>query len=224
MIAVKLDSNLFRKEMSNIIDYSMGFLEGTQKAKNVFLNALGKDVVDLLKQYIDSNARVRPQTLHHVYEWYQVGSPDARLFDIEYTVSNIGLSFKSSFRQSSSIKNGSNEPFYNKASVMEQGQPVVIRPKNSNVLKFEVDGEEVFTKNPVVVENPGGATQGGFEKVFDAFFSRYFTQTFLRKSGMLRDFENPVAYKKNLKSGAKMGRSKGVETGYRWVANIKAVK
>jgi len=224
MIAVKLDSNLFRKEMNNIIDYSMGFLEGTQKAKNIFLNALGKDVVDLLKQYIDSNARVRPQTLHHVYEWYQVGSPDASLFDIEYTVSNIGLSFKSSFRQSSSIKNGSSEPFYNKASVMEQGQPVVIRPKNSNVLKFEVDGEEVFTKNPVVVENPGGATQAGFEKVFDSFFSRYFTQTFLRKSGMLRDFENPVAYKKNLKSGAKMGRSKGVETGYRWVANIRAVK
>jgi hypothetical protein len=40
---------------------------------------------------------------------------------------------------------------------------------------------------------------------------------------MLKDFENPTAYKKNLKSGAKLGRGKGIETGYRWIANIKAV-
>ena len=224
MIAVKLDGNLFRKEMNNIIDYSLGFLEGAQKAKNVFLNALGKDIIELLNQYIDSNARVSPQTLHHVYEWYQTGSPDARLFDIDYTVSNLGLSFKSSFKQSTSIKQGSKEPFYNKAIIMEQGQAVVIKPKTAEVLKFEIDGEEVFTKNPVTVLNPGGATENGFEKVFDTFFNRYFKQTFLRKSGMLKDLENPVAYKANLKSGAKLGKNKGIDTGYRWVANVKVVK
>ena len=81
-----------------------------------------------------------------------------------------------------------------------------------------------FTKNPVTVLNPGGATERGFEKVFDSFFSRYFKQTFLRKSGMLKDLENPVAYKRNLKSGAKLGRGKGVETGYRWIANVKVIK
>jgi hypothetical protein len=223
MIAVKLDSNLFRKEMNNIINYSTGFLDGVQKGKRVFLDNLGRDTIELLKQYIDSNARVSPQTLHHVYEWYQVGSPDARLFDIDYTLSGLGLSFRSSFRQSSSVKDGSREPFYNKAMVMEQGQPVIIKPKNAQALRFEVDGEEVFTRQPVVVNNPGGATERGFEKVFDSFFSRYFRQTFLRKSGMLKDFENPTAYKKNLKSGAKLGRGKGIETGYRWIANIKAV-
>lgn len=224
MIAVKLDSNLLRKEMNNIVDYSIGFLDGAKKGKNIFLNNLGKDVLELLKEYIDSSARVSPQTMHHVYEWYQTGSPDARLFDVDYTVSGLGLSFRSSFRQSTSVKQGSKEPFYNKAFVMEQGQAVVIKPKTAQVLKFEVDGEEVFTKNPVTVLNPGGATERGFEKVFDSFFGRYFKQTFLRKSGMLKDLENPVAYKRNLKSGAKLGRGKGVETGYRWIANVKVIK
>jgi hypothetical protein len=224
MISVKIDSSRFLSDMKNIVDYSVGFLDGAQKGKKVFLNNLGEDVVELLKEYIDSNARVSPQTLHHVYEWYQTGSPDARLFDITHTVSGIGLSFRSSFRQSSSIKNGSREPFYNKAMVMEDGRTVIIRPKTAQALRFDINGEEVFTKNPVIVENPGGQTERGFEKVFDIFFSRYFKQTFLRKSGMLKDFENPVAYKNNLKSGVKLGRNKGVETGYRWVANVRSVK
>ena len=224
MIAVKLDSNLFRQEMNNIVDYSVGFLDGIKKGKNIFLSNLGKDTLELLKEYIDSNARISPQTLHHVYEWYQTGSPEARLFDIDYSVSGLGLSFKSAFRQSTSVREGSKEPFYNKAIVMEQGQPVIVKPKNAEVLKFEVNGEDVFTKGPVVIDNPGGATERGFEKVFDSFFSRYFRQTFLRKSGMLSDFEDASAYKKNLKSGAKLGRGKGVDTGYRWIANIKAVK
>lgn len=224
MISVKLNDADFMLDMKNIIDYSVGFLDGAQKGKKVFFDNLGEDVIELLKQYVDSNARVSPQTLHHVYEWYQTGSPDARLFDVSYTVSSIGLSFKSSFKQSNSIKSGSREPFYNKAMVMEDGRSVIIKPKVAQVLKFEVDGEEVFTKNPVRVDNPGGQTERGFERVFDTFFNRYFKQTFLRKSGMLKDLENPVAYKNNIRSGVKLGKNKGVETGYRWVANVRVIK
>ena len=223
MINVSLDSKLFMKEMNNIVNYSEGFLEGINRGKNIFLDNLGKNVIELMKEYIDSSARVSPQTLHHVYEWSQTGSPDARLFDINYTVSNLGLSFRSTFSQSKSIKAGSSTPFYDKARIMEEGIPVVIEPVKAQVLRFNIGDDEVFTKGPVVVNNPGGNTEGRFGQVFDQFFTRYFSQAFLRKSGMLRELENPVVYKSNLKSGKSVGRGKGIETGYRWIANAKVV-
>jgi hypothetical protein len=221
MIAMRFDNKAFKKEMKNIIDYSTGFTEGIQKGKTEFLKSLGFELSEIASQFIDSSARVSPDTLHHVYEWYKNGSPEARLFDINYTVSNIGLSFISSFKQSSTIKQGSKEPFRNKASIMEEGATVVIRPRNSEVLRFEVDGEIVYTKNPVVVDNPGGNTQGEFEKAFDMFFGRYFTQAFLQNSNLKQYFENPIVYKKNLGRGKRGGRSTGLSTGYRWVTNAK---
>ncbi len=218
---ITLDGSRFQKEMNNIIDYSIGFLEGAQRGKKNFLNALGKETVEILKEYIDSNARLSPQTLHHVYEWYRTGSPAARLFDIDYTVSNFGLSIKSTFKQSSSIQNGSRVPFYNKALIMENGIPVTIRPKKAQALRFEVDGEEVFTKSPVLVQNPGGQAEGGFERVFDTFMSRYFTQAFLMSSGILDNIKNPIVYKQNLNAGKQSGRIKGIDVGYRWISNVK---
>ncbi len=214
------NSNQFKKEMNNIVDYSIGFLEGIQRGKTVFLKTLGLETVELMKEFIDSNARVNPEMLHHVYEWNQTGSPSARLYDISYTTSNLGLSFRSSFRQSTSIKNGSRTPFYDKARIMEEGIPVVIRPKVAQALVFEDNGETVFTKNEVRVDNPGGTeVQGGFEKVFEMFFNRYFSQAFLRVSGVARYLENPEVYRKDMKAGKRIGKSKGISTGYRWIAN-----
>ncbi len=214
------NSNQFKKEMNNIVNYSIGFLEGVQKGKSAFLKTMGLETVELMKEFIDSNARVNPEMLHHIYEWNQTGSPSARLYDISYTVSNLGLSFKSSFSQSTSIKNGSRTPFYDKARIMEEGIPVVIRPRVTQTLVFEDNGETVFTKGPVTVDNPGGSeVEGGFERVFDMFFNKYFSQAFLRVSGVAKYLENPQVYKKDMQAGKKMGRSKGVSTGYRWIAN-----
>lgn len=214
------DSKQFKKEMTNIVDYSIGFLEGVQRGKTVFLKSLGMETVEVMKEFIDSNARVNPEMLHHIYEWNQTGSPGARLYDISYTTSNLGLSFRSSFSQSTSVKNGSRVPFYDKARIMEQGIPVVIKPKMAQALVFDDNGETVFTKSPVRVENPGGVeVQGGFEKVFDMFFNRYFSQAFLRVSGVAKYLENPEVYRKDMKAGKTMGKTKGISTGYRWIAN-----
>jgi hypothetical protein len=222
MIKTKFNTTKFTKDMNNIVKYSQGFLEGAQKGKTVFLQGLGVKTVEMLKQYIDANARVNPEALHHVYEWYQTGRPSARLFEINYTVSNLGISFISGFTQSTTIKNGSRTPFYNKATIMERGMAVRIRPKNAEVLAFEVDGEEVFTKNQVTVTNPGGSqVAGSFERVFDSFFTQYFTQAFLKSSGLFDFFENPIVYKRDLPAGKKLGRQKGLSTGYRWVANVE---
>jgi hypothetical protein len=103
---------------------------------------------------------------------------------------------------------------------MEYGIPVTIRPKVAQVLAFEDGGETIFTQGPVRVDNPGGMqVEGGFEKVFDMFFNRYFSQAFLRVSGIAKYLENPVVYKKDMQSGKKMGKAKGLSTGYRWIAN-----
>ena len=214
------NSNQFKKDMNNIVNYSVGFLEGVQRGKTVFLKTLGMETVEIMKEFIDSNARVNPQMLHHVYEWTMTGSPDARLYDISYTTSNLGLSFRSSFSQSTSIKDGSRTPFYDKARIMEYGIPVTIRPKVAQVLAFDDNGETIFTRGPVEVMNPGGTeVEGGFEKVFDMFFNKYFSQAFLRTSGVARYLENPQVYKKDMPAGKRMGKAKGLSTGYRWIAN-----
>lgn len=224
MIKMSMNSTQFRKDMNNILDYSFGFLDGVNRGKTVFFNNLGKTITEVLNKFIDSTARMDEQSLHHVYEWYQVGSPSARLYDIKYTINNKGLNFVSSFKQSTTIKDGSRVPFYDKAKIMEEGMTVVIAPRTSDVLVFEDNGEEVFTKNSVVVNNPGGdATVGSFEKVINTFFTRYFTQAFLRSSGIAQYLENPILFKSNLSAGKKSGRSKGVETGYRWIINAGVV-
>lgn len=214
------DTKSFKKEMDSLVEYSIGFLDGIHAGKRMFLDNLGKDVVESLKEFVDLNARIDPAALEHMYEWYESGSPNARLFDIEYTVSGLGLSVNSSFRQSTSIKNGSNVPFYDKARIMENGIPVVIRPKKSSVLVFDDNGETIFTRQPVRIERPGGdAAQGAFDEVLTIFFTKYFKQSFLKMSGLSDYLSNPKIYKDNLKLGKRMGRATGLSTGYRWIAN-----
>ena len=215
-----MNDKMFKKDMKNIIEYSVGFLEGAQAGKTQFLNNIGKLTTEILEEYIDSNARVNPKALHHIYEWYKVGSPDARLYNINYTISNLGLSFVSTMKQSTSIKDGSSVPFYNKAKIMEEGTPVTIKPNKASVLVFEDGGDTIFTKGKVTITNPGGSqVEGSFERVVNTFFNKYFTQAFLKTSGIQQYLSNPVVYSRNLKSGKSSGRSKGMQVGYRWIAN-----
>jgi hypothetical protein len=217
---LKIDSRKFMKDMNNILNYSTGFVEGVQSGKKDFLNIFGQQIKEALLNFIDANARVSPETLHHVYEWYRTGSPDSRLYDISYVVTSNGLSFNSSFSQSQVIKDGSKIPFYNKARIIEDGIPVKIKPVQSSVLAFTIGGEQVFTKKDIVINNPGGsAAHGGFEKTFENFFSRYLSQSFLLSSGIIRYLENPVAYKEKLNSGKNGGKSVGFQTGYRWIVS-----
>ena len=210
----------FTKQMNNIVNYSLGFLEGVDRGKKIFFDRLGKGAIEALAQYIDVQARANPKTLHHVYEWNQVSSPGARLFNLGYTVSNLGLSVNSTFRQSRSVSENMTTPFYNKAKIMEEGIPVTIRPTKSKVLKFNGPNGEIFTSRPVKVDSPGGDfVLGGFESAFDEFMTRYFKQSFLRASGVYDYIKKPTLYKKNFKTGSIAGRSKGIDTGFKWITN-----
>ena len=219
---VRTNTANFDKQMNNIVQYAFGFLDGAQKGKTQFLKNLGAGTIEAMAKYVDVSAKGNPAALQHVYEWYQVGSPSARLFNINYTVSNLGLSINSAFTQSRTVKKDSNVPFYNKAKIMEEGIPVTIKPTRSPVLVFNEGGQTVFTKKPVVISNPGGSqARGSFEKTMDEFILRYFKQSFLRASGIYDYIKKPTIFKKNIKVGSKIGRSKGVDTGFKWIANAK---
>jgi hypothetical protein len=220
-VKVNLNSASFEKTLQNVVNYSFGFLEGAQNGKRVMLDNLGKGTIEALNQYIDAMARGDQAALHHVYEWYQTGSPAGRLFDLGYTVSNAGLSVKSSFRQSNTVAENSTEPFYNKARIMEEGIAVTISPKRK-ALVFEEGGETIFVSRPITINNPGGtAVEGSYERVFDSFFKNYFTQAFLKASGLFDYISKPVLYKKNIAAGSKGGRQVGKKVGYTWIANAK---
>ncbi len=218
---VKTDTKSFKKLMNNIVDYSYGFINGVDQGKKVMFNNLGKETIIALQAYIDLEARANPQALHHVYEWYKSGSPESRLFEFDYTVSNLGLSFKSNFKQSRTLSQDSNTPFYNKAEIMESGVPVFIKPKKE-VLAFKEGGETIFTKKPITVKNPGGPeVSGSFERISDEFFLRYFKQSFIRASGLYDYISKPTLYKTNFEAGSKGGKNKGISTGFKWIANAR---
>jgi hypothetical protein len=220
MIVVTNTKN-FEKQIKNIIQYSDGFLSGVQKGKTEFLKAVGHAGITSMAQYVDAQARSNPEALHHIYEWNRTGSPSARLFDLDYTISNIGLSIFGNFKQSKTLKEGSMVPFSDKARIMEKSITVTIRPKNK-VLAFTVDGQEVFTSGDVTVSNPGGDyVEGSFEKTMDEFMMFYFKQSFLRASGIYDYIGNPTVFKKDIKQGARLGKSKGIQTGFKWIANVK---
>lgn len=216
MISVKFNDTDFFKDIMNVAKYSEGFIDGAQLAKPKLLNELAIVTIEAAKEFIDTNARIDPQRLHHVYEWYMTGSPESRLYDINYTLSNNGAIFTYEFRQSQSLSKGSNTPFYNKAEIMELGIPVTIRPKNSSVLVFTQGDETIFRPGPIVVDKPGGDVQGEFEKILDIFFNKYFTQSFLEISGIAYNLEHPKEFKKYLKK--RSSRSEGTSAGYEWIA------
>jgi len=223
MINLKYRTNDFMKDMNNLVNYANGFMEGAQAGKKELLETIGKRTLEILDEFIDANARTNEAVLHHVYEWNESGSPSARLFDLEYTTSGGGLTFRSTFRQSTSVQNGSSTPFYDKARIMEQGIPVTIRPVKAKVLAFEDGGEQVFTKGPVTVSNPGGqAVAGGFEQTVDMFFRSYWQQSFLQATGIADILRNPIQFKKNLPRAKAGGRAVGYDVGYRWIAAREA--
>jgi hypothetical protein len=223
MISLKFHSADFMKEMNALVAYTNGFLEGAQAGKRGLLETVGLRTKEMLEQFIDANARTNPDVLHHVYEWHESGSSSSRLFDIQCTTFGGGLTVNSTFRQSVSVKNGSNTPFYDKARIMEDGVPIRIKAKNSEVLSFNDDGEQVFTKRPIDVPNPGGtAANGGFEMVFDSFFNSYWKQSFLKVTGIADLLRNPVQFKQSLPRAKTGGRSVGYDVGYRWISAMEA--
>lgn len=221
-IQVYVDPKQFQKDMNFFIEYTLGALEGLEKGKDEYLRRMGPKIAEIFGNYVDTMARMEPETLHHVYEWEQVGQRAARLFKIVPTYTKAGLTFSSVFKQSKTKQEsrGSNVPFRDKAFIMENGIALDIYPNKEPMLKYfdEKLGEWVSSYHSRV-ENPGGNyVVGAFGTNFRTFFGVYLSQSKLMASGMfLKPFSK--AYSKGLKAGMRRrgGRLAGTETGYRWI-------
>lgn len=202
MINVNYDTKDFNTKMKNMFLYSKGFTQGIEINKQKFNLQLGEYSVDVLNKFIDTKARIDKDSLHHVYEWGQVGDPGGRLFNIEVSATRTSIIFYGNFLPSKSISDNATEPFVDKAQIMENSIMIEVSPKSSNVLAFEADGETVFTTDSVYIANPGGdGVAGSFGKVVEEFFDNYYTNTVLMQSGIFQRLSRPVEYAQGFASG-----------------------
>jgi len=167
--------------------------------KTTIFNQINKDFAE----YIDASARVKPKSLHHIYEWGKVGVPGARLFELRH-MSASGLAFKVGYvflpsKTPVPITNSKQKKkyyFVDKAAVMESGKPVIIAPKGNNRLVFEIDGQTVFMPKgaSLIVKNPGGSKASHqFELAYGKFFGGQMVNASIKASGFQQIFNSKIS-------------------------------
>lgn len=210
MIKTTIDSKKINRKLKNSVSYSYGFLEGVDLNQIIFNKRLGEFTEVALGKYIDVQARMSPDSLHHIYEWGAVGNEGARLFKIQSHASKRVIHFEGNFLPSSSTSDTSSEPFTDKANIMENAIGVTISPRDSSVLAFEDDGEMVFTMNEIYIAHPGGdAVAGSFGRVVEDFFGNYFTSHLLRP--FIAELSNASEFARFFPQGVNIGRAAGVK-------------
>jgi hypothetical protein len=135
-----------------------------------------------------------------LYEWNKVGNRGARLFNLSI-LSTDGLSFKitSSFLPSKSAVPNEfakrKHVFINKASVMEAGMPLTIRPRSAERLVFETSTGVVYMPKgaSVTVTRPGGGkATGRFQIAYAQFFTGNLVNSAIKKSGFQQIFNSSL--------------------------------
>lgn len=185
------------------------------ESNTAFIDRFHKMVFDQLDKdfglYVDSLARVKPKSLHHVYEWNKTGNPSSRLFMLRMIPTKT-LSFKLDYELMPSksyvpsSKSRKKYKFENKAFVMESGMPVVISPRSSKRLVFEMNGATVFMPEgaSVVVRSPGGkAAKNQFKLAYARFFSSDMASNSIKRSGFTRLFGSAMVKALDIPSGIK---------------------
>jgi hypothetical protein len=185
----------------------------TSKAfKNKFKKTLYTQINKDFGEYMDAQARIKPRSLHHVYEWKKAGNAQARLFKLNM-IDTPGVSFKVDFEFKPSKspvpakKGRRRHVFINKASVMEAGMPLIIAPRAAERLVFETDTGTVFMPKgaSVTVKRPGGS---GVKNQFTLYYSRWFSGDLvnqsIKRSGFQQIFN--LAMTKSLKLPASIKR------------------
>jgi hypothetical protein len=190
-------------QISAAIYYQAAVLDklNTSKAfKNKFTSIIFKQIKEDFGMYIDAQARVKPKSMHHVYEWGNTGSPGARLFKLN-KINGAGVSFQINYefvpskKFVPSSKFNKKYVFPNKAQVMEEGIPVIISPVASKRLVFEIDGEMVFMPKgaSVTVQRPGGkSATNQFKLAYSRFFSGSLVNLSIKKSGFQKVFNSDL--------------------------------
>lgn len=217
MLSLKVITNA-----SDTIGNAMAYVEGVAKSTRTYEvdQAVGQAVTSIaqksLAAFIDTEARLSPKSLHHVYEWGRTGASLARLWTIkgEYKTGAIVLS--SDFKQSRTyvpIKNGTTKrhKFTYKAEVMETGKPVRISAKNARALFFySKDGTPVFIPRGrvITVKTPGGKeVRGAYQKTMFRFVNSSRLNSDMAKSNLFKEIERAQALAGNQMPKSVTGKS-----------------
>ena len=173
----------------------------TSKAfEKKFQSVIFKQIEQDFGLYVDSQARVNPKSLHHVYEWNKAGNKGSRLFSLS-VLSTDGLSFKITSKllpSKSAVPNQFGKRkhvFINKASVMEAGMPLTIRPRYAERLVFETSTGVVYMPKgaSVTVTRPGGGkATGRFQIAYAQFFTGNLVNSAIKKSGFQQIFNSSL--------------------------------
>ena len=163
---------------------------------NTIFNQIEKD----FGEYIDAKARTSPRSLHHVYEWGKTGDTSARLFKInKVTDMGLGFTLNYEFLDSTSFvpakSSNHRHVFIKKAEVMEQGKTVIISPRSSERLVFQIDEETIFMPKgkSVTVTKPGGvATKNSFISSYKYFFTGQLVNLSIKRSGFQKLFNSKI--------------------------------
>lgn len=212
MISLTFNYKKTIRDLFNTAEYGLGFLDGIEMNRLEFNTVLAEYTEQALGRYVDAAARGNPDSLHHVYEWGQVGYKKGRLYQLQSKATTRTITISGEFIPSRVPAPGANVPFRNKAYIMENQITVIIEPDQAEVLAFQVDGETVFTPNQVVIEHPGGEqVENAFgEKVYE-FFSVYYTSRVI--PNLYKKLGVPKEYAKYYRQGVRSGRIVGVKAG-----------
>ena len=214
---IKVNMTEFNETMQEALEYSRGFLAGAESNETLFNQQLAEVIKEAFYKYLDSTARLDPDRLHHMYEWGQTGVDKARLFRIEAFSGKQSIRFVTEFMQSTSVSPTANEPFVNKADVMESGTMVTVTPRGEGPLVFEGDdGDMVFTNEEVPITNPGGNVAGQFAAVAREFFTNYLDQALLRD--LVLQLQTPVEFSQG------WGKGMSYATGQRQAQRYLTIK
>lgn len=223
MVSAKINSKKAMRVLNNLVQYSDGFIKETKAQESTVTKRLAKSSIDGFYEYMDQLARVNPGMLHHVYEWGRSGDPNSRLFDLKVALSKNNAVITSEFLTSEVPSDTSNEPFYEKARIMEDGIPVVIQEVQAQALFFEIDGIEYFRAGPIVIENPGGPeVRGSFVEQFEEFYNSYLDDVYLKAIRFYQYFMDAKEYERNFNTAMKSTNAyqMGRKTALSWIENM----
>lgn len=189
-------------------------LESNKAFQNKFRTVIFNQIEKDFSLYVDAQARMKPKSLHHVYEWRKNGSPEGRLFNLKL-LGGEGLSFRFDYDLLDSQsyvpykRNRNKYKFAKKASVMEAGMPVIVSPRPSKRLVFEIDGSTVFMPKgaSVTIKSPGGkASTNQFKLIYSRFFSSDLVKGSIMRSGFEKIFNSGMAKALSIPSDIKTVR------------------
>lgn len=223
MVSARIDAKDAMKVLNNVVEYSDGFIKQSKASESTVTKRLANISISGFYEYLDQLARVNPGMLHHVYEWGRVGDPNSRLFELKAALSKNNALITSDFLTSEVPSNTSNEPFYEKARVMEEGIPIVIEEVQAQALFFEVDGIEYFRTGPIVIENPGGPeVRGSFVQQFEEFYNVYLDKVYLSAIRFYQYFMDAKEYEVNFNGAMRSNNANAIgrSTALAWIENM----